>query len=91
MNREWELTGDEIDKVVNDAFNKDELLRHFVESRGHWEDISPIIARAAQAKLVRWLEKYCNDHPDSSWGIVRRADCPHCLDEIRKELEVENG
>lgn len=51
-----ELPSDEeIEKVVNDAFNEDALLEHnegallehYVTSRGHWERIALIIAQKA--------------------------------------------
>ena len=47
------LTSEEIQIEVEQVFKEDALLRHYVESRGHWEDIAPTIAKAQLAKLGR--------------------------------------
>jgi len=47
------LTDEEIQKVVDEAYSKDSLLQHYVESRGRWEYIAPIIAQAQLDKLLK--------------------------------------
>lgn len=47
------------------------------------------IAKAAQLKLLKWLNGQCTEHSDrkSNNGQCRRMDCPQCDAELRKQLE----
>ena len=50
-----QLSDDAGEAIVKDAFSKDPLLEHYVETRGQWERIVPIIARAAEENTKRQI------------------------------------
>ena len=52
-----ELSDDEIEIVVNQWVNEDWATRYIRLNRGHWEDIAPIVARRAEAEIIRQMVK----------------------------------
>lgn len=44
----------QIEATVEEWFKDDALRQHYVESRGHWEDVAPVIANAA-ALHAYWI------------------------------------
>lgn len=82
------LSDEAIKAEVNRAFDEDYLLEHRVESRGHWEEIAPIIARKAEdertRQIVEWGIQYCPHlHKDNPL----RRNCEECWQELKKLLE----
>jgi len=80
---EWELTNEEQGKPQ--------------EHPGRYWPLGAVIysekqksARAAQAKLVRWLDSKCDTIPHSGYGVIRR-DCADCFLGLCRELEVGSG
>ena len=63
-----ELTVEEIDKAVHDWEEVDWSVRSVQLGRGHWEEIAPVIAKAAQAKLQSY---YRDMTPEKLRGEVR--------------------
>ena len=52
---------EQIETLVKEAFDKDPILQHQVESRGHWEKIALIIFGAGKQEgrreVVEWIER----------------------------------
>ena len=52
----WELTEEEASIEITKWINEDSSVRWISLGRGHYEDVIPIVAHAAQRKLVEWLK-----------------------------------
>lgn len=83
---DWELTEDEIMDIQSDA------IEHEVWSGSR-------IARAAQARLVAWLEGECEEHwtqsltiDDKGCRMKRRAmrlECEFCWQQVKRKSGID--
>lgn len=83
------LTPEAAEKAVADAFAKDALLQHYVESRGQWEKLLPFTNKAQDIKTLKavgekleknkkWMEEHHSGHwvgtPESTGGRIAITD-----------------
>ena len=79
----------EIEKIGEDAFGGDTLLRHYVENRGQWELIAPFVSKAQAKETAKqvfgWGNKECR-HKD---GLTNKG-CAVCWGELEGEVKNED-
>lgn len=82
------IDDEKIEAVVEKAFSDDAILEHRVNDRGHWEEITQIIAQAELDYLVELGIVYvevtkpcpvCSE--DSSLIYCRECDCKGVITE----------
>jgi len=89
---EWELSDEELNTAVTSGAAQ---YKHERDTAIAWGDEEYYehcaIARAAQKKLVEWLNERCMEHlHDASIARVERSDCAECWAMIEAALGVKD-
>lgn len=75
-----EVTWQEVEPELN------EKVGFIALNRGHWQDVVPCVAHAAQRKLLEWGLGQC-DIPEHGRDGVQRFDCGNCMADLQTKLE----
>lgn len=86
--KDIELTRDETEIVINKWKNQDWATRHISLNRGHWEDITPLVAHASSQKTLQAVIEYFEGTCDHTKLQLRRT-CYKCYKELKSLLDGE--
>ncbi len=82
----WELTGEELNKVFDSAFDEPLYLDHKPTPDDLITHRLKAVAQAAKKKFWDWGEYLCDDAHSSGFHR-RRFDCPKCMSDLKAKLE----